>query len=196
MSEIKRIALYFYVCERYEAELKYPCQRFSNNDAPAFTDHEVLTLYLYLHSEEHRLKIKEMHRFAQRYLLSWFPHLPSYSAFNSRLNRLCMAMQKLCSELLGQNAPADCSRESSLVDALPIMTYSAAMGKAKWLHNPPAKGSCATKDLYYYGVKLHALSWSRPGKLPYPQRLVVSSAAENDLSVFKENWSQVGRRTF
>lgn len=58
MFEIRLIALYFYVCERYEEELKYICQRFSNNDEPEFTDQEVLTIYLYAVGEEKRLKVK------------------------------------------------------------------------------------------------------------------------------------------
>lgn len=41
----KLIKTYQYVCEKYEQELKYHCERFSNNNQPDFTDQEVLTIY-------------------------------------------------------------------------------------------------------------------------------------------------------
>lgn len=124
MCAIKLIALYFYVCERYEEELKYMCQRFSSNSEPAFTDQETLSIYLYAVSEEKRLQIKEIHRFACRHLRCWFPLLPSYPAFNSRVNRLCIVLQRLCVELLEQHCPAGCSDGESLVDSVPLITCS------------------------------------------------------------------------
>ena len=82
------IALYFYIEERYEKEWKYSCERFSNNKKPEFTDVELLSVYCYVMMDERRFKLKEIHRFAEKYLLSWFPKLPSYQAFNNRVNRL------------------------------------------------------------------------------------------------------------
>ena len=195
MCEIKLIALYFYVCERYEEELKYECQRFSNNHRPVFSDQEVITIYLYVVSEEKRFLIKDIHGFALRYLHSWFPRLPSYQAFNCRMNRLCIALQRLGAELLVQNRPADCADSSSVVDSLPILTCS---GKRQGKVAPEitAKGYCSTKNLYYYGLRLHVVGWRRKGAVPWIEYLVVSSAAENDLSIFKENCSGVINRTF
>ncbi|MFO7658438.1 MAG: transposase, partial [Bacteroidales bacterium] len=31
-----------YICDIYDSELKFSCQRFSNNNQPEFTDQEVL----------------------------------------------------------------------------------------------------------------------------------------------------------
>ena len=42
---INLIKIYTYVCERYEHELKYLCERHSNNNVPIFSDEEVLTVY-------------------------------------------------------------------------------------------------------------------------------------------------------
>lgn len=195
MCEIRLIALYFYVCERYEQDLRYVCQRFSNNSEPAFSDEEVLTVYLYAVSEEKRLLVKEIHRFADRYLRSWFPRLPSYAAFNHRLNRLSVVLQGLLADLLEQHCPAEVQSHSSLVDSLPIVTCS---GKRHGKVAPEitAKGYCSTKAMFYYGLRLHALGWRRAGTLPWLEGLVVSSAADNDLSIFKENWSEVENRTF
>jgi hypothetical protein len=193
--EAKLIALYFYVCERYEEELKYECLRFSNNNKPKFSDQEALTIYLYAVSEERRFQIREIHCFAKRYLRSWFPLLPSYQAFNTRLNRLCVVMQRLCAELLEQHLPEDLNAESSLVDSFPIITCSGKR-QGKVAGEITAKGYCSTKCLYYYGLRIHALAWRRKVRLPWLESMVLSSAAENDLSIFKENWSEIENRTF
>ncbi|MDH6535636.1 hypothetical protein M2101_002322, partial [Parabacteroides sp. PM5-20] len=36
-----------YICDLYESELKYYCQRYSNNSKPVFTDQEIITIYLF-----------------------------------------------------------------------------------------------------------------------------------------------------
>jgi len=36
-KELKLISIYLYICDIYDSELKYLCQRFSNNDEPEFT---------------------------------------------------------------------------------------------------------------------------------------------------------------
>ncbi|MBD0280286.1 MAG: transposase [Flavisolibacter sp.] len=195
MFQIKLLALYFYVCEKYDKELKYACQRFSNNDQPEFTDQEVLTIYLYVVSEEELFKIKAIYHFAQRHLHCWFPKLPSYAAFNHRLNRLSAAMQRLSTELLAQSCPEDCSSAVSLVDSFPILTCSAKR-QGKVAKEVTAKGYCSTKDMYYYGLKMHVVAWQRKAGLPHPESLVLSSAADNDLTVFKENCSGMEHRLF
>jgi hypothetical protein len=195
VCEVKLIALYFYVCERYERELKYECQRFSNNNRPGFSDCEVLTVYLYAVSEEKRFHIKAIHDFAKRYMLSWFPRLPSYQAFNSRLNRMTMVLQRLGVELLEQSVPPDCDTHSSLIDSLPVITCSGKR-QGKVARELTCKGYCAAKGMYYYGLRLHTVGWRRTGKLPWVESLVVSDAAENDLNVFKESWSEIENRTF
>jgi hypothetical protein len=37
---VKLIKIYQYVCDKYEEELQYHCQRFTNNNRPEFTDQE------------------------------------------------------------------------------------------------------------------------------------------------------------
>ncbi len=193
---MKLIALYFYVCERYERELKYQCQRFSNNNKePAFSDPEVLTLYLYVVSEEKRFQIRAIHDFGRRYLLSWFPQLPSYQAFNSRLNRMAVVLQRLGAELLEQNRPPGCDQASMLVDSLPIITCSGRR-HGKVARELTSKGYCGAKGTYYYGLRLHSLGWRRTAKLPWIASLVVCDAAENDLNVFKQYWNQLENTTF
>jgi hypothetical protein len=194
-NEDKLIEIYFYICEKFEKDLKYCCQRYSNNDEPEFTDQEAMTIYLYTVHQEERFKCKQIHRFANEYLRSWFPKLPSYSAFNNRLNRLSEAFTHLIKPLLTEFIPKDCSSEHSLLDSMPIITCS---GKRAGKVAPELtdKGFCSTKGMYYYGVKLHALAYRRKGHLPFPEELLITPASENDLNVFKQAWSDIENRTF
>jgi hypothetical protein len=97
---VKLIKIYQYVCDKYEEELQYHCQRFTNNKQPEFTDQEIMTIYLFSVSEEQRYKIKHIYDFAKNYLISWFPKLKSYVAFCTRLNRLSAALKILCNTVI------------------------------------------------------------------------------------------------
>jgi len=191
----KLIKIYFQVCEKYENELKFSCMRFSNNDEPEFTDQEAMTIYLFCVNQEQRMKIKQIHSFANDYLRSWFPMLPSYAAFDNRLNRLSEAFKQLAGSLLTEYKPSTCSNDESVLDSLPIITCS---GKriGKVAREITDKGYCSTKSMYYFGLKLHALAFKHPNKLPFPEQLLVTPASENDLNVFKNAWEDIENRTF
>lgn len=192
---LKLIKLYQYVCDRYEIELQYHCQRFTNNSRPDFTDQEVMTIYLFGVHEEQRFKIKQIHRFASDYLLGWFPKLTSYVAFNTRLNRLSGALRSLCQSVIQEFVPQECSKKFSLLDSMPIITCSGRR-KAKVALEVTDKSFCSTKKLWYFGLKLHALNSHNKGTMPYPESIVISKASESDLAIFKENWSSIESRSF
>jgi len=194
-KELKLIAIYLYICDLYDSELKYLCQRFSNNSKPDFTDQEVLTIYLYVMHTEQRLKIKQIHQFASDYLRSWFPLLPSYEAFTMRLNRLSEAFRYLSIAMLEDNCPEDCRLNTSLLDSLPIITCSGKR-KVSVAREITDKGYCSTKNMYYYGLKLHALAYQHPNHLPFPESIVLTPASENDLNAYKQNWGNIDNRTF
>jgi len=40
--------------------------------------------------------------------------------------------------------------------------------------------------MYYYGLKLHLLAFRRPKRIPFPEFIGLTAAAENDLNAFKE----------
>lgn len=61
-----------YICDLYESELKYYCQRFSNNSTPAFTDQELLSIYLFVGSNQKYFQIKDIHLFANNLKKSRF----------------------------------------------------------------------------------------------------------------------------
>jgi hypothetical protein len=66
----------------------------------------------------------------------------------------------------------------------------------KWLLEITDKGFCGTKSLYYYGLKLHALAFSRPNRMPFPEQIIITTASESDLNVFKQDWGAITNRTF
>ena len=191
----KLVEIYFYICDTFEKDLKYSCQRFTNNCNPEFTDQEIMTIYLFVISQEKRFQVKAIYRFADSYLRSWFPKLPSYAAFNNRLNRLSEAFKLLTTSLLQDYRPIDCILQESLLDSMPIIT---AHGKRKGKVAPELtdKGFCSTKSMYYHGVKLHALGYRRHDQLPFPEQLLITPASEHDLNVFRNAWSNIDNRTF
>ena len=151
--------------------------------------------YLFVTKEEQRFSIKQIHLFAFEYLHSWFPKLGSYSAFNNRLNNLSEAFKSLLSALLIEYFPTNCFSNQSLLDSMPIIICSGKrLGKvAKDLTD---KGYCSTKSLYYFGVKLHTLAFRREKIIPFPEEILITPASVNDLTVFKEAWTNKENRFF
>ena len=174
-----------YICDIYESSLKFCCQRFSNNATPIFTDQELLTVYLFCGAYQRYFSIKEIHTFTKEYLLSWFPCLPSYQTFNYRLNLLSEAINELVKHLITSFKPEDCDNMTSLIDSMPIVTCKGKNKTGKVATEIATKGYCSTKNMYYFGLKLHTLVFRRKGTIPFPEMLILSSAAENDLTVLK-----------
>lgn len=190
----KLVRIYFFICDKFK-ELQFYCERFSNNKEPEFTDQEIMTIYLYtLHNEGHT-KVKQIHRFAKEYLWDWFPKIGSYQAFNNRLNRLGSAFNRLVEILLTENTPVSCCLNQSLLDSMPIVTCS---GKREGKVAPEItdKGYCSTKNMYYYGMKLHMLGFLNPGKLPHPEQVIYTPASVNDITVYKQAWARITDRIF
>jgi hypothetical protein len=185
-KKVKLIAIYMYISELYEKELQYTCQRFSNNSTPEFSDAELMTVYLFVISEEERFQVKKIHRFANDYMRSWFPKLPSYQAFNHRLNHMSETFKFLAICLFTGFTPENCDLGTSLTDSMPIVTCKGKNRKAKVAREVVDKGYCSTKNMYYYGVKLHLLGFRRPGTIPFPEFIGITAASENDLTAYKE----------
>jgi hypothetical protein len=195
VKELKLIAIYLYICDIYDAHLRSLCERFSNNYDPDFSDQEIMTIYLYVMNAEQRLKIKQIHGFASEHLRSWFPLLPSYEAFNVRINRLSVAFKKLVELILTGYCPKDCEFDTSVMDSLPIITCSGKRSPSV-AREITDKGYCSTKSMYYYGLKLHALAFHRPNHLPFPESIVITPASGSDLNVQKQYWSDISNRDF
>jgi len=191
MKELELIRLYYYLYDCYDTELRWYCQRFSRNSEPEnlkITDVELLTIYFYCRRYEDRHIKIQIHDFAQRYMLSWFPHLPTYANFNARLNAMDSAITALVPMML-QGFESQCStpiasEHMTLVDSLPIMLCSGRR-KGKVATELSDKGYCATKDTYYYGVKLHVAARRVQGSIPLLEMAGLTPASQNDLAVLK-----------
>ena len=185
MQLLKLIQLYFYVCEVYDAKLRSLVHRHTKNGlAPQFTDQEVLTVYLFGVGYEKRLQLKELHRCMAHHYADCFPDLPSYEAFNQRLNRLNPVFAPLLAGLVMKwQAQARAGQDELflLTDSMPIVTCS---GRRYGVVAPEVtdKGFNAAKKMHFWGVKLHSISLSIKGALPAVSYLMVSPASEHDLT--------------
>lgn len=176
------ISLYLQISEYYESTLQYFCERFSNNSNPVFTDQEVITIYL-MGIIEGRRKIKDIYHHAKSYWNDLFPNLPSYAAFNHRLNRLEDVFPVLlgCYQHRLPHAIYD-QIKPRVVDSMPIiMAQNNRRFKACVASELADKsGYCAAKNLYYYGVKLHVLASYQIGSMPIPESIGLTHAGMND----------------
>ena len=166
----------------------------SNNHRPRFTDQEVMTVYLFGHWQGHFTQ-RRLYDYAAGHWRAWFPDLPSYQAFNRRLGRLGSACALLLQEALRQGAQELGGGPDRLLDSLPIMLAKGSRGDAaKVARDLAAKGYGASKRLYYHGVKLHLVARKRPGRLPVPETLALTSAAVHDLTAFQQRlaWPEEG----
>lgn len=194
VKELNLICMFLYISDLYNKELKFSCQRFSNNANPAFSDEEIMTIYLFAMTNEQKFKIKQIHQYANDYLKSWFPLLPSYEAFNMRINRLSEAFRLLSAHLFESERPADCILDQNLLDSMPIITCSGKR-KGKVAQEITDKGYCSTKSMYYHGSKLHVLAFRRKNQMPFPEQYFVTPASENDINLFKQEWGDIEQRT-
>ncbi|VAW17244.1 hypothetical protein MNBD_BACTEROID03-2799, partial [hydrothermal vent metagenome] len=85
--------------------------------------------------------------------------------------------------------------DHSVLDSMPIITCSGKR-QGKVAKEITSKGYCPTKSMYYHGMKLHALGYRHIGKLPHPEQILLTPASVNDLSLYKEAWSEIKGRTF
>jgi hypothetical protein len=120
--ENQLIHLYLWVCAVYDKHPSLKYQRWSRNTTePGFTDQEAMTIYLFGHLQE-RFKHKSIHRYIEQHWRAWFPRLPSYQAFNHRLNLLEEVWLVLLGELMNQlEAPSAALETDQMLDSLPIM---------------------------------------------------------------------------
>ena len=183
----KLIELYCLICHLYDTQINVHQQRLSNFK-PKFTDQELITCYFFaMLNNQHQ--IQEIYDYISRHWRAWFPDLPTYQAFNHRLNNLPASFAALADSLLQTKlAIADANFSAdSLVDSFPVMM---ARGKKSKSCRTAAEiadfGYCASKDIYYYGVKLHNLAIRRIKRLPVPTTVFISKASVHDLTAFKQ----------
>lgn len=186
--EVELISLYLYVCKHFQNKLMHYCTRMTRYADLRFSDEEVLMLYLYGVMEGHR-SMKAIHRYARRHLQAWFPNMPNYGAFDHRVNQLhdtfVPLTELLCNELGKQ---VNRGPITGLTDSMPvILAHRGRRFKAKVAPELATSNRyCATKKLYYYGVKLHVVASHQRGTLPVSVCLGVTDAGLHDRKVFEQ----------
>ena len=179
------IQLYLYICHHYQGHLWVLAQRLSNNDQPTLTDEEVLTIYLFGIVRKHRT-IQDIYHYTKDHLAAWFPALPCYGGYVQRLNRLHEVFPGLVEQVLEDFAPEGVLEAVRLVDSFPVvMAREKRSSRARVAPELANKGYCASKKMYFYGVKVHLLALRRPGTLPVPDYIGLSPGADNDLTVLR-----------
>lgn len=182
MKHIKLYALNRRVSKFYFTTKLACCQRLSNNSKPKFTDIQVAVIYLYGINLGFHTKLS-IYNFAKRYLLKYCEHLPTYKQFCSRVNKLAPFFEELCNtELKAKRVTS----KTHLVDSAPIVVAKGRRsGRAKSANELCDKGYCASKEMWYYGVKIHVLAEDRLHSVPIPREILITEASEHDLNAGK-----------
>lgn len=184
----KIISLYLFVCAEYENGLWTYCQRFTNYADLSFSDEEVMTIYMFGIMEGLTTK-KQIYQHAKNYWNSLFPNLSSYVAFVQRTNKLGDAFIGMIDNFQ-KMLPADLfsDNHNRLIDSMPIiLAHRGRRFNAKVAPEIADKGGyCATKKLYYYGVKLHIFGSAQYKSLPIPEIIKLTPASTSDITVYEQ----------
>ncbi len=183
------ITIYLYVCKHYEKDLWIYCQRMSNHADLSFSDEEVITLYLFGIIDKNK-EIKQIYKYADRHLRSWFPQLPSYVAFIQRLNKVSDVFAPLL-EIIQDEQEVVRAKEGDthvlLIDSFPVaLAKQGHRFKACVATELADSGYCSTKKMFYQGVKVHVIARKQTGTLPSPEYIGVTAASFHDGKAFDQ----------
>lgn len=185
--DIQLIQLYVLACALYDTRRRTCFQRLSNNAQPGgITDQELVTIYWFAHLHGHFEK-KAMHQFIYDYWRPFFPQLPAYQTFVARLNRLEATFQSLGAALQARLHAACVPEVDQVIDSMPVMlargghAYTATVAQAR-----ADVGYCASKKLYFHGMRLHTVAQRRSGQLPSPQQIWLREGSCADVRSLKE----------
>ena len=185
-KEIRLIKLYCTICHYYNTTIVTEIQRLSNNFCPKFTDEEALTIYIWGIANK-KYEMKAMYEFITDYWREWFPDLPKYESFVKRVGLLAPAF-RILAQIVVYEQDMDTDVIDHIIDSLPIIVANERRsGSAKTASDICNKGYCASKDMYYYGVKLHSLSQKQYHTLPKLALFGVTPASVSDITFAKEN---------
>lgn len=177
------ISIYLTVSDMWNKGCSASVQRHSNNARVFLTDEEIVTIYFFGIMCGFST-VKEIYDYADRHLRGWFPHIKNYEAFNYRLNRIHAGFVSVCEMLSSSDMKTEPSR--MVVDSLPIiMAGPRRSGRARVAPELADKGYCASKDIYFYGVKLHCIGELRSGTVPLPIMIGAAPASTSDEIMFE-----------
>ncbi len=180
------IQIYLLVCQIYDNQSSLKYQRLSNFK-PKFSDEEIITLYLFGQLNE-KFNHRQIYGFIRAYWSDWFPALPSYQAFNRRLNLLTDNFQVLFAHLL-ETLQLNQNRLTAdyLIDSMPIMLSCGVHSKqARVAPEIAGTGFSAVKQTSFHGVRLHLIANRQTGSLPIPAQVWLKEGNVHDLTALKE----------
>lgn len=183
--QTRLIGTYVKTCDLWRQGLSCYVDRMSNNDVQELSDEEVITIFLN-GIMTGRTTLKGIFNFTTNHLAAWFPKLGSYESFVRRLNRISNVFVVYL-EMLSAAISSDVIGKTKLIDSMPIVLAKAKRSEgAKVSPEHANKGYCGSKDLFYYGVKLHIIGIDRDDTLPIPEYIALSPASYHDIAVFKQ----------
>lgn len=182
--EAKLIYLYCTVCHFFSQTPSHKKIRNSPNQILQFTDEEVITIFIFGLMEGHK-NLKNIHQFIYGHLKKWFPKLPNYSAFHHRLNELAYEIVAFADHFNCQFSNDD-KNKTILIDSMPIIIAKGSRsGFSKIAKGLANLGYCASKKLYYWGVKFHLFAEHQTNSLPKPHFLEITQGSTHDLNAVK-----------
>ena len=182
MKQIKLYALNRRVRKFYYTTEPACCQRLSNNSEPQFTDIQATVIYLYGINLGFKTKLS-VYNFAKEHLLRYCEHLPTYKQFCLRVNRLAPVFAELCNLDLSKKPKTS---KTHLADSMPVVVAKGSRSeRAKTADELCDKGYCASKKMWYYGVKIHVLAEEREHSIPIPRKILLTKSSEHDLNAGK-----------
>jgi len=194
--------MYLLVCHIYDTRSETCFQRLSNNSQPSFTDQELVTIYLFGHLQGVFEK-KAIHKLIDHYWHHYFPRLPAYQTFSARLNLLEQTFQTIggyLQKIVAENFEPEIDR---IIDSLPVMLAKGGHAySARVARDVSDIGYCASKRMYFHGVRLHTIAQRRFGRIPLPSHVWLREGSCHDLrsvreqEVYLPNSSLIGDKAF
>ena len=159
----------------------------SNNTTSAITDSEIIAIYIFGILKKQKT-VKDIYTYTADHLMEWFPQLGCYENFVQRLNRLGDVFVPLIERLQERIPEKYYDHLFRTVDSLPvIMAQRGRRFTAKVAPNlADADGYCATKKLYYYGVKVHVIGAYKKGSIPTPEYIGMTAAGVADRKAYEQ----------
>ncbi len=137
---------------------------------------------------KNREAVSDIHEQVEDHFSDWFPDLPPYQSYNSRLNRLNAVFSPLVEKSL-EEIDGERFRKNMLriVDSMQIM-----LAKGSRAFQPTVAsvrivdvGYCSSKDTLYHGVKLHVVAERRSDQRPLLRRARLTPGSENNLRALR-----------
>ena len=189
--QLQLISIYLTIDDFWKRGVSASVKRYSNYSQYALSDEEVATIFIFGILSGHTT-IRNIHTYAHRHLMDWFPALGGYESFNYRLNRISDGFIGLCEHLAAHRQNIGCPVDL-VIDSVPVILAGAPRSSRGKVANDMAnKGFCSSKDLFFHGVKIHFIGKVRDSTIPFPCFFGVAPASENDNQMLK----QIGNRLY